>query len=198
VAERLEQPETTSRRGALAALIAFFRWPFQGGVVPLKVAAITATVATTAAVAVTPLVGDDAPSPARTPIQVERQVVVPRADVGAADKPKPVMHERTAPTKASVDNVPTSGPAAAAPPTTASAGSAAATPPPAPPPLPDRGSVPNLALPDVTVPTVEVPSVTIPPLTTPAGTVTLPEISLPPVDVPDVELPPLPPLPSLP
>jgi RNA polymerase sigma factor (sigma-70 family) len=199
VAERLEQPETTRRRGAIAALIAFFRWPFQGGVAPLKVAAIAATVATTATVAVAPFVRGHEHSPGPVPAQIERPVAPP-TDAGRAETPTRPTRERTTPTKASAPAVAANessaaSPAAAAPPAPA----ATTTRPPAtsPPSITDRSTNVSLAegLSSVELPSVEVPSVTIPPLTTPAGTVTVPEISLPPVDVPDVELPPLPSLP---
>lgn len=199
VAERLEQPERTSRRGVFAALLAFFRWPFHGGVAPLKLAAITATVATTATVVVTPLVRGHEHSPTPVPVQLERPVA-PRADASRAETPSRVTRERT-PTKLSPPAVAANessaaSPAPAAPPAPAAVRPAPAAARPAPtsaPPITDPST--DVSLPEVALPSVEVPSVTIPPLTTPAGTVTVPEISLPSLDVPDVELPPLPSLP---
>jgi RNA polymerase sigma-70 factor (ECF subfamily) len=195
VAERLEQPERTGRRGAIAALIALIRWPFQGGVAPLKVAAVTATVAATATVAVTPLVRNDARTPAPVPAQVERQMEVPRTNAPAVDAPKRATPERTAPSKAPAPVSEASESAFTSPPAATPPAAAAVTRPPAPPPLPSSESVPNVPLPDATVPGVELPSVTIPPVTTPAGTLTVPEISLPALGLPEVELPSLPTLP---
>jgi RNA polymerase sigma-70 factor (ECF subfamily) len=193
VAERLEQPERTSRRGVFAALLAFFRWPFHGGVAPLKLAAVTATVATTATVLVTPLVRGHEQSPTPVPVQVERPTT-PRADAGRTETPSRVTRERTTPTKVSPPAVATNESSAASP-VAAAPPAPAVTRPPAttPPPITDPST--SVSLPEVALPSIEVPSVTIPPLTTPAGTVTVPEISLPPVDVPDIELPPLPSLP---
>jgi RNA polymerase sigma factor (sigma-70 family) len=197
VAERLEQPERTGRRGAIAAVIALFRWPFNGGVAPLKLAAITAAVATTATV-VPPLLRNDERPPAPVPAQVERNVVVPRAEVGAADTPSRVTGERTAPGKAAGSSVATGvvSPPAAAPP--ASATATRETPPPAGSGSQTNVTPPDIEVPAIDVPNLEVPSVTIPSVTTPAGTLTGPEteISLPAVDVlPEVELPAPPSLP---
>jgi RNA polymerase sigma factor (sigma-70 family) len=196
VAERLEQPERTGRRGAIAAVIALFRWPFNGSVAPLKLAAITAAVATTATVAVPSLVRDDERSPSPVPAQVERNTVVPPADVGAKDTPGRVTGERTAPGKAAGPAVATG---VASPPVAAPPASATATPRDTPPPA-GSGSGTNVTPPDIEVPAIdvpnlEVPSVTIPSVTTPAGTLTVPEISLPALDLPEVELPPPPSLP---
>src|SRR6266545_2868399 len=56
-----------------------FRWLFTGGAVPLKVAAVTATVAATLTLAVAPAVRDHGPVPA--PVSPQRSVpVVPRTD----------------------------------------------------------------------------------------------------------------------
>jgi RNA polymerase sigma factor (sigma-70 family) len=116
VADRLEQPERTGRRGAIAALVALFRWPFQGGAAALKVAAVTATVATTATVASLPLIRGPERSPAVIPAQVDRQVVPPRAVVGATDVSGRFTGERTAPSKPSQAAVEMGGPAATSPP----------------------------------------------------------------------------------
>jgi hypothetical protein len=188
VAERLEQSERARRRGAIAALVAFFRWPFQGGVAPLKLAAITAAVATTATVAVAPLVGGHERSPAPAPVRVERPVVVSGADAGAVDATKRGNGERTGPSKTPASQLETSKPSAVSP-SASSSPTSAATRPPAAPPLPSSDSGTDVTLPEITVPSVEVQSVTIPPLTTPEVTVTVPEISLPSLDVPEIELP---------
>jgi RNA polymerase sigma factor (sigma-70 family) len=203
VADQLEQPETKRLRGAVAAFIALFRWPFHGGVAPLKIAAIAATAATTATVAAVPLIRADARPSAPLPAQVDRQPVPSRADVTAIDTPTRARRERVAPTTS-----PASDPSTPAPSPVTPEASAQATTEKPPPPAPTSAkadmsnTLPAVAPPSTEPPSIEVPSVTVPPLTTPeatvttpAVTVTVPAISLPAVSLPEVELPPLPALP---
>jgi RNA polymerase sigma-70 factor (ECF subfamily) len=66
VAAELGRLETKpSRRGALASIAELFRWFFQGGATPIKLAAAAATVATTAALTVTPVIHQHATTPPR-------------------------------------------------------------------------------------------------------------------------------------
>jgi RNA polymerase sigma factor (sigma-70 family) len=190
VAEQLGRKQ---RRGMFAWLLALLRWPFQGGAVPLKLAGVTATVATTASLAVVPLTIEH--SPAQAP-------VAPSVDASRLDVSAPRQaHE------------PTRGPKTDA--TPAKTVVATATPPQLSPPpvagndeLPTPSTTPPAASPaggdaeTVATPTppvtVAVPSVSLDPITTPGLTVTVPEVTLPPVELPELQLPPVPNLPKLP
>jgi RNA polymerase sigma-70 factor (ECF subfamily) len=197
VAEQLEQAGTTSRRGVVAALMAFFRWPF-GGAAPVKLAAVGAAVATTATLAVVPALLDRGPAPAPVGGMPAQR------GVGNAAIP-PVLRGRTAAAKkgpASVVNpvVPTAASPAATPSSSAPAQEAA--PPSAPSPAQsDVGAVITssaVITSPVSTPSVTLPGVTVPGVTVPAADLTVPEISLQQVDVPAVELPAAPELPKLP
>jgi RNA polymerase sigma-70 factor (ECF subfamily) len=61
VAQQLEQTGATQSRGrsAVAGVLEVFQWLFKGGAAPLKLAAVAATVATTASLAVVPAVRDE-------------------------------------------------------------------------------------------------------------------------------------------
>ena len=69
VAQQLEQTGATQSRGrsAVALVLEVFQWLFKGGAAPLKLAAVAATVATTASLAVVPAVRDG--RPAAPPVQ---------------------------------------------------------------------------------------------------------------------------------
>lgn len=190
VAEQLSQAGTTRRRGAVASLVALFRWFVKGGAAPLKVAAATAIVATTATLAVSPAVRDHrgAPVPAS-----------PRLGTFRADRPtatpRRVVRQRSSARPAAVrTSAPAVEPSSATAPPARNDGQTTSI---APAP---RESGASVSSPSVTVPSVTVPSVTVPTLKTPV--VTVPETALPQADLPAVELPietpKLPDLPQLP
>jgi RNA polymerase sigma factor (sigma-70 family) len=191
VAEQVERTGT-SWRGAAAWMVTGFRW-LVGGAAPLKVAAVTAAVATTATLAVVPAVRDDgrAPTPAPAQNETSRPVVrtpdaVRRATPGPAPaaKPRPASGEKGAPARADQVHV--------------------ATPPVRTEAAPRQTSSPRSDQGTSVTPTLNIPSVTVPPLSTPelnlpAPDVTLPQVSLPAVQLPSVPLPLDPPqLPALP
>jgi RNA polymerase sigma factor (sigma-70 family) len=190
VAEQLGRKQ---RRGMFAWLLAFVRWPFRGGAVPLKLAGVTATVATTASLAVVPLTIEHAPPRAPAAPTVD----APSLDVSAPRQlQQPARGPKTSAPPLQTAAGPATPPQVAAPAVAGSAGmpAASSTPPPAAPPA-SSGEVDTVATPPVTV---TVPTVSLDPITTPGLTVTVPEVTLPPVEVPGVELPPVPSLPKLP
>jgi RNA polymerase sigma-70 factor (ECF subfamily) len=202
VAEQLEQTGTTSRRGVLAALIAFLRRPFGGAAAPVKLAAVGAAVATTATLAVVPALRDRGPVPAPASPGVRGLPAQPGIDNAAVP---PVLRGRAAaPTKGRAPVVSPAVPTAASPAETLSSSAPAqnagqAAPPSTPSPTQsDVGAV--ITSPAVTTPSVTLAGVTVPGVTVPATDLTVPEISLPEVDVPAVELPAvvLPAVPELP
>ena len=80
VAQQLEQSGTTSRTqrgGAAASFVELFRWFFGGAAAPLKLAAVTAAVATTATLSVS---AGDKPAPV-APAIVKHSTVVPASKV---------------------------------------------------------------------------------------------------------------------
>jgi hypothetical protein len=191
VAQQLEQTGATQSRGRSAVAVVFeaFQWLFKGGAAPLKLAAVAATVATTASLAVVPAVRDG--RPAAPPVQKlplfttsvlpqrgqewSRSVTeIPRR---AASRPQVVGNVTATPTVPAVATVlpqasqapmskPSSPPADAKAPTATIPAPTAATP----------------TLPAITVPEVTVPSVSLP-------VVQVPEVKLPAVQLPDVQLP---------
>lgn len=86
VAEQLGRKQT---RGLLAWMLALVRWPFQSGAVPLKLAAVTTTIATTATLAVVPAMREPARAPA--PMRYSGRHAARRGrnttNVAAADPP---------------------------------------------------------------------------------------------------------------
>lgn len=197
VADQLEQTGVSRRRGAAASFVALFRWFFDGSAVPLKLAAVTAAVATTATLAVAPVLRSDAAEP------VHAIPSVPGS--GARTKtPAPVRKvdrvKRGALNRGS-QTVRVSSPTAAAQGETA----AGAT-----PSAPSRPDVSPREQTNVSPPTASTPPPTLtsptPLPTVPAVTdvlpVTVPEVSPPPVVLPEFELPAdvaqLPELPKLP
>ena len=75
VADQLEQTGVPRRRGAVASVAALVRWFFDGSAVPLKLAAVTAAVATAATLAVAPTIR----SYGNEPVRVIPTVVTPGA-----------------------------------------------------------------------------------------------------------------------
>ncbi len=181
VAAQLEQGGTTRSSGVVASLATFVRWLFQGGAAPLKLAAATATVATTATLAVAPLVSRQDRSPAPAPQQVRTTQVEPRTGITVPRvRQSPLQHRSVRPSVARTTVPPVErSPVSAAPPAERESSPAALEPPPAGTDSSDGNLVPPAApIPDVTVPAIPV-----------TPTVTVPEISLPTVDVPPLDLP---------
>jgi RNA polymerase sigma factor (sigma-70 family) len=192
VAEQIGRKQT---RGALAWVLALVRWPLQGGAAPLKLAVVTATVATTATLGVAPLLREQAAS---KPAPAAPQADTLRRDVGVVPlkSRQPASPTKTRPAVAETV-VPGAGPQVTPPPVHTETSPAQTTPTTAPPvqvtASPANGDVStSIAPPEVTV-----PSVAIGPVTTPEVAVTIPEVKLP-LERPTVEVPPVPALPPLP
>jgi sigma-70-like protein len=196
------QLQSTSKSfGGLTSLLAGFRWFFKGGAAPLKVAAATATIATTATLAIVPLTREDAP--ARAPVApasaVAKATAVRQTTVaGVARRPlRPAASSASGRGPGVVGEVPASGQTTVAPlraPSDASSAgprSAAALTAQKTQSSPVV-TVPSLMIPPVTVPPVSIttPEIDLPAVTVPA--ITVPAITLPQTDLPKVELPKLP------
>ena len=187
IAQQLEQSGATSRtRGGAAAsvVVELFRWLFGGAAAPLKLAAVTAAVATTATLSVA--VGHK-PAPV-APVIVKHPAVVPATTVRPRSVARPIAHPATARAAAAQSPGPTLAvPTVPAVQTTSngtrarSAVSSPAVEPPVAAAVPIASVVPDLTAPDVTLPTVTVPA-----------------IAVPAVVLPDVQLPTIPDLPKLP
>jgi RNA polymerase sigma-70 factor (ECF subfamily) len=204
VAQQLEQSGTTSRKqrgGAAASVVELFRWLFGGAAGPLKLAAVTAAVATTATLSVA--VGHKPAPLAPAPVIAERSaVVVPASTV----RPRNVARSTARP--ATAQAVAEQGPARTlavpiAPAVQTSSGGAGARPalssPVVEPSIATAEptvSVPDLTTPEVTLPTVTVPGITVPEITVPA--VSVPSVTVPAVVLPNVQLPTTLDLPKLP
>jgi RNA polymerase sigma-70 factor (ECF subfamily) len=201
VAGQLEQ--TSKAFGGLSSVLTAFRWFFKGGAAPLKLAAATATIATTATLALVPLTHDHAAAPAPVspvPAAVDRATSIGPAKTTPAGRrlPHAVAPATGARPPAAVADVPPSAQAAALPAqaradaTTAAAvaDSGLNTPAPSPP-----VTLPSIAIPPVTIPPVNitVPGINLTEVTVPA--ITVPQVDLPKVALPQVELPKLPKLP---
>jgi RNA polymerase sigma-70 factor (ECF subfamily) len=183
VAQQLEQSGATSgtRRSAAAGAVELFRWFFGGAAAPLKLAAVTAAVATTAALS---LVTGHKPAPVAPPVIVKHSAVVPVSEVrprsSARATVRPVTVRATSEQRPSttlpapIAQAGRTQPAVSS--TTVEATNAAVGP---------IVSVPDLPAP-VTLPTVTVPGITVPAVTVPT------------VVVPDAQLPTTPDLPKLP
>ena len=195
IAQQLEQPGTTAgtRRGAAASVVELFRWFFGGAAAPLKLAAVTAAVATTA----TLTVAAGHKSAPVAPAIVKHRAVVPTSTVRPRDVTRASAHpakvraaagQGHGPTLA-VPNVPVVQGASNGPHSQPVVSSAAAKPAVA-------AAVPIGSLPEPTDLEVTVPAVAVPDITVPA--ITVPSVTVPPVVLPDVQLPPLPDLPKLP
>jgi RNA polymerase sigma-70 factor, ECF subfamily len=203
VAQQLEQSGTTSstRRGAAASVVEVFRWLFGGATAPLKLAAVTAVVATTASLSVG--VGHkSAPAPPKqapvAPVIVERSAVVP----ASTGQPRNVAHSTARPVTANAlsEQGPVAKPAVSILPTVQTASSGpVAQPALSSSPLVESTlapAVPTALVPDLGVPEISLPAVTVPAITVPA--ITLPAVTVPAVVLPNVQLPPTPALPKLP
>jgi hypothetical protein len=200
IAQQLEQSGATAgtRSGAAASVVELFRWFFGGAAAPLKLAAVTAAVATTATLSV---VAGHKPAPV-APAIVKHRAAVPTSTV----RPRDVTRASAHPTKAraadeqglgptlldpkvpaaqAASNGPGSQPAVSS--TTVKPSSASTVPI-------ASGSDPTSI--EVAVPPVTVPAITLPGITVPE--ITVPLVAVPPVVVPDLQLPPIPDLPKLP
>lgn len=186
VAEQLERTGT-SRHGFVAAAVSVFRWLFEGGAAPVKLAAVGATVATTATLLVVPAAREHGPAPAPVAPRADTSRVPVRSPEGSRPPAR-----RSAPTTKNRASVGQTSPAPVVSPPASSVRADQPAVPPSAPPVPDDSTA------SVTPPTVSIPSETVSDVTTPPLEVTLPEISLPPADLPAVELPPVPELPKLP
>jgi RNA polymerase sigma-70 factor (ECF subfamily) len=198
VAQQLEQTGATQSRGRSAVAVVFevFEWLFKGGAAPLKLAAVAATVATTASLAVVPAVRDG--RPAAPPVQKlpvlasvvpergqERSRSVTEVPRRAASRPQVAgkvtatpMVSAAADASLQTSQTPTSK---SSPPAADAKGPTVTTPAPI-------AAAP--ALPAITVPVVTVPSVSLPAVQLPE--VKLPERQLADVQLPAVQLPKLP------
>jgi RNA polymerase sigma-70 factor (ECF subfamily) len=199
IAQQLEQSGATSRsrRGAAASVVELFRWLFGGAAAPLKLAAVTAAVATTATISVAV-----AHKPASVaPAIVKHPAAVPASTLGPRNMARPIPHAAIARATAEQAQGPTVvDPTVPAAQTGSNGpGSQLAVSSPALKPA-LAAALPIVSGPDptslvVTVPTVSVPELTVPDLAVPA--ITVPVVKLPPVVVPDLQLP-IPDLPKLP
>ena len=173
VAQQFEQTGAAParRRGAIASAFELFRWAFGGGAAPLKVAAITAAVATTATLTVAPVLRDGGSAPAAPKVSTPH-AVVPAQSTALKPARNVVKPSTTRAVVAQQPNTPAASPSAnvvqTSPPALSHPTSSAPTPT-APPP---NATAPALPLPEVTVPAV-----------------TIPALPLPEVNLPDVQLP---------
>ncbi|MGZ4408940.1 MAG: RNA polymerase sigma factor [Gaiellaceae bacterium] len=195
IAQQLEQSGATAgtRRGAAASVVELFRWFFGGAAAPLKLAAVTAAVATAATLTVA--AGHKPASVA--PAIVKHRAVVPTNTIQARDVAGPSARPAKARTAAeqghgptlAVPNVPAVQGASNGPRSQPAVSSQAVEPAIAP-------TVPIVPGLDPTSVEITVPGVTVPAITVPA--ITVPVVTVPPVVVPDVQLPAIPDLPTLP
>jgi RNA polymerase sigma-70 factor (ECF subfamily) len=199
IAQELERSGATAgtRRGAAASVVELFRWFFGGAAAPLKLAAVTAAVATTATLTVAAV---HKPAPV-SPAIVKHRAVVPASAVRPRDVARPSAQPAKARTAVerghgstlAVPNVPAVQGASDGPHNQSAVSPAAVEPAIASTvPIP---SAPDPTSLEVTVPPVTVPELTVPAITVPA--ITVPVVTVPPVVVPDVQLP-TPDLPKLP
>ncbi len=187
VAAELGRFETKpSRRGAVASIAELFGWFFRGGVTPVKLAAAAAAVATTATLAVAPVV-----RPQLTPPPAALNPVTATKLAPAIKLPQHAVRTtsvRLSTPKTSTESLTTSAPAV--PVGSTPIGS---VPPPRVPPVASTsaGTQPVLPLPlPVSVPdVVNAPTLTVP--------VVDPGLSLPAVTLPDIQVT-LPPVPAVP
>ena len=203
VAQQLEQAGVKQSRGRSAVAVVFeaFQWLFKGGAAPLKLAAVAATVATTASLAVVPAVRDG--RPVAPPVQKlplfttsvmpqrgqERSRSVTEIPRRAASRPQVVGDVTATPTVPAATDA---SPQTSQTPTSKPAPPAAATKAPVTTPAPTAAApaLPAITVPAVTVPTVSLPDLQLPEVKLPA--VQLPPVQLPPVKLPAVQLPKLP------
>jgi RNA polymerase sigma-70 factor (ECF subfamily) len=193
--DQLEQTGMPQRRSAVASVVALFRWFFDGGAVPLKLAAVTAALGTAATLAVAPALRSDPAGP----VHVIPSVVAPAAqpkvsatvhvartvEGGARARVSPTV-QTTSSSKAATEETALSGTGSASTrpngqPLQAEEVSSGTTPTKPPPSPPDTSTLPSVqdvtdVLPDQT------PAISVPPIV-------LPQADLP------VQLPELPKLP---
>jgi RNA polymerase sigma-70 factor (ECF subfamily) len=197
VADQLEHTGVPRRRGAVASVAVLVRWFFDGSAVPLKLAAVTAAVATTATLAVAPTIR----SYGNEPVHVIPTVVNPGArakipapvrTVGHAKRQAPGRTVRTGHTASPSAVVQAGGTSGAAPSTTGrpavrsqgqqTTGASASTSSPPPtltspttlPTVQDVTEVLPVKLPDTSLPGVELPPVDTPQLPGVSGLPKLP------------------------
>jgi RNA polymerase sigma-70 factor (ECF subfamily) len=191
IAQQLEQSGATAgtRRGAAASVVELFRWFFGGAAAPLKLAAVTAAVATATTLTVA---AGHKPVPV-APAIVKHRALVPTSTVRPRDVARPTAHPAKArataehghdstlavPTLPDVQGAP-NGPRSQGPVSSPAIASTA----------PIASDIDPTSV-EVTVPPVIVPAITIP-------AITVPTVTGPPVVVPDVQLSPVPDLPKLP
>jgi RNA polymerase sigma-70 factor, ECF subfamily len=192
LADQLEQTGMPRRRSAVASAAALFRWFFDGGAVPLKLAAVTAAVGTAATLAVAPTLSSDPAGP----VHVIPNVVAP----GAQPKSPARIHvsravERGASARSSATAQATSSSTTA---TEETASQLPARPNVQPLQAPEVSSVTSPAKP-LSAPVVTTPSLPAVEDVTNALPVQTPATSIPPIDLPRVDVPVLvPELPKLP
>jgi RNA polymerase sigma-70 factor (ECF subfamily) len=191
LADQLAQTGMPRRRGAAASVVALFRWFFDGSAVPVKLAAVTAAIGTTATLAIAPTLG----SKPTQPVHAVPRVITPAAHTktpvraGSVRRMKPAARAHESHSVRGISPTPD---------TTASGST---------PFVPSRSSMHPVEAEPATVtssPTASTPTVT-PPTdlqdVTDALPVTVPEVSVPSVQVPlvgSVDAPQLPELPQLP
>jgi RNA polymerase sigma-70 factor (ECF subfamily) len=201
VAQQLEQCGAAARKrrgaGAAASVVELFRWLFGGAAAPLKLAAVTAAVVTTATLSAA---AGHKPKPtpvAPAPVIVKHSAVVPASTV----RPRNVARStvRPAATRAVAERSP--GPTLAAPivpgfhPASGGPGAQPAlSSPVVEPPIPT--AVSTVSVPDLTTPEVSLPAVTVPGINVPE--ITVPAVTVPAVAMPNLQLPTIPDLPKLP
>jgi RNA polymerase sigma-70 factor (ECF subfamily) len=183
VAQQLEQSGVTSgsRRSAAATAVELFRWFFGGAAAPLKLAAITAAVATTAALSV---VTGHKPAPASPPVIVKHSAAVPASKV----RPRNITRATVRPITVRATSEQSAGNTSPAP--IAQAGRTQST-------TSSTTVKPTSAAVAPIVPLSDLPA----PVTLPSATVlaiTVPTVTVPTIVVPDVPLPATPDLPKLP
>jgi RNA polymerase sigma-70 factor (ECF subfamily) len=204
VAQQLEQSGARPRtqRGAAASVFELFRWLFGGAAAPLKLAAVTAAVATTATLSVG---AASKPAPV-APVIAERSAVVPVSkirtrSVSPAAARLAGARGSTAQSPGTTFVAPVT-PAVQTPPSTRGVQPAVSSPrieatTTTPAPIVSAADLPATnTLPAVTVPPVTLPPVTLPVLTVPS--VTVPGVTVPAVVLPDLQLPAISGLPKLP
>ncbi len=186
VAEQLLQPSRARPSGAFASVVAFVRSLFRAGAAPLKIAAATAALATTATLAVSPRQDGGGAATVVTPQATPRAAAAEQHVVGRTQR-------RSVPRSTVEKPIRTHARPAAT--TTAAETPAVSSPPPAvrqdstlpvqtPPAQPGEPSAPPVPSAPVTVPTVSTLVASVPAVTLP--TVTVPQVELP------AELPTLP------
>jgi RNA polymerase sigma factor (sigma-70 family) len=185
VGQQLEQAgaRPTRRRGAIASVFELFRWLFSGGAAPLKVAAVTAAVATTATLAVTPVARDGAATRATPKLSTPRAAVDAMRHAPARPAVRTVGPKGSSPVVAQQTTDPVEHPVVAStpPPMETAPKPTAST------PSPTLTKPQTLPLPQATTPTLPLPDVTVPPLNAPE--LPLPDVKLPDVKLPDAQLP---------